>query len=89
MLQVDDYKNDPNSPSTYSGSMDSFRKILAADGVKGLYKGFGPAMARNVPANTACFLAYEMSMSALGWLISSVLVSSDFFPLLLIHVNLS
>lgn len=61
VLQVDDYKN-----PKYAGSMDAFRKILAADGVKGLYKGFGPAMARSVPANAACFLAYEMTRSALG-----------------------
>ncbi|OEL26752.1 Mitochondrial carnitine/acylcarnitine carrier-like protein [Dichanthelium oligosanthes] len=61
VLQVDDYKN-----PKYSGSMDAFRKILAADGVKGLYKGFGPAMARSVPANAACFLAYEVTRSALG-----------------------
>lgn len=61
VIQVDDYKN-----RKYSGSMDAFRKILAADGVKGLYKGFGPAMARSVPANAACFLAYEVTRSALG-----------------------
>ncbi|XP_034572909.1 mitochondrial carnitine/acylcarnitine carrier-like protein isoform X2 [Setaria viridis] len=61
VLQVDDYKN-----PKYSGSMDAFRKILAADGVKGLYKGFGPAMLRSMPANGACFLAYEVTRSALG-----------------------
>lgn len=61
VLQVDDYKN-----PKYSGSMDAFRKILASEGVKGLYKGFGPAMARSVPANAACFLAYEITRSSLG-----------------------
>ncbi|EOA13775.1 hypothetical protein CARUB_v10026869mg [Capsella rubella] len=61
VLQVDDYKN-----PKYSGSMDAFRKILKSEGVKGLYKGFGPAMARSVPANAACFLAYEMTRSSLG-----------------------
>ncbi|CAN6311793.1 unnamed protein product [Urochloa humidicola] len=61
VLQVDDYKN-----PRYSGSMDAFRKILAADSVRGLYKGFGPAMARSVPANAACFLAYEITRSSLG-----------------------
>ncbi|CAN6300046.1 unnamed protein product [Urochloa humidicola] len=61
VLQVDDYKN-----PKYTGSMDAFRKILAADGVRGLYKGFGPAMARSVPANAACFLAYEITRSTLG-----------------------
>ncbi|XP_022965121.1 mitochondrial carnitine/acylcarnitine carrier-like protein isoform X1 [Cucurbita maxima] len=61
VIQVDDYKN-----PKYSGSIDAFRKILAAEGVKGLYKGFGPAMARSIPANGACFLAYEITRSSLG-----------------------
>ncbi|KAJ4847810.1 hypothetical protein Tsubulata_011757 [Turnera subulata] len=61
VLQVDDYKN-----PKYSGSIDAFRKILGKEGVKGLYKGFGPAMARSIPANAACFLAYEVTKSSLG-----------------------
>ncbi|KAL6985782.1 hypothetical protein U1Q18_019155 [Sarracenia purpurea var. burkii] len=61
VIQVDDYKN-----PKFSGSIDAFRKIVAAEGVKGLYKGFGPAMARSVPANAACFLAYEITRSSLG-----------------------
>lgn len=61
VIQVDDYR----SPK-FSGSIDAFRKIKASEGFKGLYKGFGPAMARSVPANAACFLAYEMTRSALG-----------------------
>ncbi|KAG8383702.1 hypothetical protein BUALT_Bualt04G0041400 [Buddleja alternifolia] len=61
VLQVDDYKN-----PKFSGSIDAFKKILKSEGVKGLYKGFGPAMARSVPANGACFLAYEVTRSSLG-----------------------
>ncbi|KAK7386670.1 hypothetical protein VNO78_27005 [Psophocarpus tetragonolobus] len=61
VIQVDDYRN-----PKFSGSFDAFRKIRASEGFKGLYKGFGPAMARSVPANAACFLAYEMTRSALG-----------------------
>ncbi|KDP34326.1 hypothetical protein JCGZ_12674 [Jatropha curcas] len=61
VLQVDDYRN-----PKFSGSINAFRKILASEGVKGLYKGFGPAMARSVPANAACFLAYEVTRSSLG-----------------------
>ena len=61
VIHVDDYKN-----PKYSGSSDAFRKILAADGVKGLYKGFGPALARSVPASAATFVAYEITRSALG-----------------------
>ncbi|XP_019161945.1 PREDICTED: mitochondrial carnitine/acylcarnitine carrier-like protein [Ipomoea nil] len=61
VIQVDDYKK-----PKFSGSIDAFKKILASEGVKGLYKGFGPAMARSVPANAACFLAYEVTRSSLG-----------------------
>ncbi|XP_022846853.1 mitochondrial carnitine/acylcarnitine carrier-like protein [Olea europaea var. sylvestris] len=61
VIQVDDYNN-----PKFSGSIDAFRKILASEGVKGLYKGFGPAMARSIPANAACFLAYEVTRSSLG-----------------------
>lgn len=61
VIQVDDYKK-----PKYTGSIDAFRKILASEGVKGLYRGFGPAMARSVPANAACFLAYELTRSSLG-----------------------
>jgi len=61
VIQVDDYRN-----PKFSGSMDAFKKILASEGIKGLYRGFGPAMARSVPANAACFLAYEITKSNLG-----------------------
>jgi solute carrier family 25 carnitine/acylcarnitine transporter 20/29 len=61
LVQIDDFKN-----PKYSGTVDAFRKVFATEGVKGLYRGFGPAMARSVPANAAAFLAYEMVRSSLG-----------------------
>lgn len=61
VLQVDNFKN-----PKYSGSIDAFRKILSSEGVMGLFKGFGPAMGRSVPANAACFLAYEVTRTSLG-----------------------
>ncbi|XP_022772350.1 mitochondrial carnitine/acylcarnitine carrier-like protein [Durio zibethinus] len=61
VIQVDDYKY-----PKYKGSINAFRRILASEGVKGLYRGFGPAMVRSVPANAACFLAYEVTRSSLG-----------------------
>ncbi|KAK4788073.1 hypothetical protein SAY86_019392 [Trapa natans] len=61
VIQVDDYNN-----PKYKGTMDAFRKILNSEGVKGLYKGFGPAMARSVPANAACFLVVELTKASLG-----------------------
>eukprot|EP00250_Pteridium_aquilinum_P017886 c23825_g1_i2 orf=132-1016(+) len=51
-IQVDDQRN-----PRYRGTVDAFRKIYTTEGTKGLFKGFGPAMARSVPANAACFLA--------------------------------
>ncbi|XP_022002006.1 mitochondrial carnitine/acylcarnitine carrier-like protein [Helianthus annuus] len=61
VIQIDDYKN-----PKYSGSIDAFKKIVKTEGFGGLYKGFGPAMGRSVPANAACFLAYEAVRSSLG-----------------------
>lgn len=46
---------------TYSGIMDCARKTIATDGVRALWKGFGPAMARAFPANAATFLGVEVS----------------------------
>ncbi|KAF8213201.1 carnitine/acyl carnitine carrier [Mycena galopus ATCC 62051] len=46
---------------TYSGMMDCARKTIAQDGVKALWKGFGPAMSRAFPANAATFLGVEAS----------------------------
>eukprot|EP00250_Pteridium_aquilinum_P024620 c29342_g1_i1 orf=239-1186(+) len=60
VIQVDDRSN-----PKYSGTVDAFKKVYRAEGFKGLYKGFGPAMARSVPANAACFLAYEVVRSSL------------------------
>jgi len=50
---------------TYSGFLDCARKTIAKDGVKALWKGFGPAMARAFPANAATFLGVEASRSLL------------------------
>lgn len=50
---------------TYSGFLDCARKTIAADGVKALWKGFTPAMARAFPANAATFLGVEMSRKLL------------------------
>lgn len=36
------------SYGTQSSSMDAFRRVLAADGVRGLYRGFGMTIAREV-----------------------------------------
>jgi len=50
---------------TYSGIVDCARKTIATDGVKALWRGFGPAMARAFPANAATFLGVEASRKLL------------------------
>jgi len=42
---------------TYSGFLDCVRKTIATDGVKALWRGLGPAMARAFPANAAAFVS--------------------------------
>ncbi|KAF8642025.1 hypothetical protein AX16_009746 [Volvariella volvacea WC 439] len=50
---------------TYSGIVDCARKTIAQDGLRALWKGFGPAMARAFPANAATFLGVEASRKVL------------------------
>jgi solute carrier family 25 carnitine/acylcarnitine transporter 20/29 len=57
---------DESHQPKYSGTIDAFKKLATSEGFKGLYKGFGPALARSVPGNAACFLAYEVTRSILG-----------------------
>ncbi|KAG6911552.1 hypothetical protein DXG01_011854 [Tephrocybe rancida] len=48
----------------YSGMLDCARKTIAQDGVRALWKGFGPAMARAFPANAATFRFGLTSMNS-------------------------
>lgn len=50
----------------YAGLMDCARRVVAENGLRGLYKGVGPALARSFPACGVTFLAYEQVKSALG-----------------------
>jgi solute carrier family 25 (mitochondrial carnitine/acylcarnitine transporter), member 20/29 len=40
-------------------------QVLAAEGIPGLFRGFGPAMVRSVPANATAFVLYEVAKKAL------------------------
>jgi len=56
-----------SAPSgTYSGILDCARKTIAQDGLRSLWKGFGPAMARAFPANAATFLGVEASRNLMN-----------------------
>jgi hypothetical protein len=39
-------------------------QTVRSEGVKGLWKGFTPALARSFPANAACFAVYEVTQQA-------------------------
>lgn len=49
----------PGAHAHYSGMLDCFRKILAADGVKGLYRGLVPNFAKSIPAVAASYAVFE------------------------------
>jgi hypothetical protein len=59
-LQVDSY-----SHPQFRGIVDCGRQIMADQGVKGLYRGFAPALARSFPANAVCFAVYEAVKAAI------------------------
>lgn len=52
----------------YTGMVDCARKLVAADGMGGLFRGVGPAMLRAFPANAACFSGMEVSMKFFNWI---------------------
>eukprot|EP00882_Tetradesmus_deserticola_P004852 GHRQ01005113.1.p1 GENE.GHRQ01005113.1~~GHRQ01005113.1.p1 ORF type:complete len:336 (+),score=170.92 GHRQ01005113.1:85-1008(+) len=64
-LQVDSY-----AAPRYSGIWDCGRQVVAAEGVRGLFRGFGPALARSFPANAVCFAVYEATKSVVNGFIS-------------------
>lgn len=50
---------------TYKGFIDCAAKTVKADGVKALFKGFGPAMLRAFPANAATFVSFIIASGSL------------------------
>lgn len=54
----------------FAGMWQTGRMVVAAEGWRGLWRGFAPALARSFPANAACFAVYEASSEWLGGLVS-------------------
>ncbi len=52
-------------PKRYNGSIDAYRKIVAEEGVKGLYSGLGPNIIRNSIMNAAELASYDQIKSIL------------------------
>lgn len=46
-------------PPQYAGSIDCYRQIIKADGVKGLWTGWGPNVVRNSVINAAELASYD------------------------------
>ncbi|KAF8718202.1 hypothetical protein HU200_025693 [Digitaria exilis] len=49
----------------YRGGADAFRKILATDGVRGLYRGFGLSILTYAPSNAVWWSTYAMAQRSL------------------------
>ncbi|GAA0168992.1 secondary carrier transporter [Lithospermum erythrorhizon] len=47
----------------YNGGMDAFRKIVSADGVRGLYRGFGISILTYAPSNAVWWASYSVAHS--------------------------
>eukprot|EP00741_Cyanophora_paradoxa_P002367 tig00000601_g2293.t1 len=50
----------------YRTTLGTFQTVLAREGWRGMYRGFGPCVARAFPANAACFAVYEAASHALA-----------------------
>lgn len=59
------------SPCKYRSGIDAFRKILKADGVRGLYRGFGMSIATYAPSNAVWWASYSVTQRLVwggyGW----------------------
>jgi len=51
---------------TYTGAVDVLTKLLRNEGPLALYKGCVPVLLRSFPANSACFMGYEIAMYILN-----------------------
>ncbi|KAJ4951131.1 hypothetical protein NE237_027963 [Protea cynaroides] len=49
------------SPCKYRGGIDAFRKIINADGLRGLYRGFGMSIVTYAPSNAVWWASYSMA----------------------------
>lgn len=49
------------SPCKYLGGIDAFRKILKADGPRGLYRGFGISILTYAPSNAVWWASYSIA----------------------------
>ncbi|XP_037432671.1 solute carrier family 25 member 44-like [Triticum dicoccoides] len=54
-------QGNPCPASRYHGGLDAFRKIVASDGLCGLYRGFGMSILTYAPSNAVWWATYSLS----------------------------
>ena len=53
--------------SLYSGTFDAFKKIIASEGVVGLYRGMSAPLIGITPIFAVCFWGYDMGQRLVRW----------------------
>ncbi|KAI5304347.1 carnitine transporter [Ascosphaera pollenicola] len=66
VFPVDTIKSRMQSATTRVGISETIRGIYSTGGYKAFFPGFGPALARAVPANAATFLGVELAHNAMS-----------------------
>ncbi|KAI5291895.1 carnitine transporter [Ascosphaera aggregata] len=66
VFPVDTIKSRMQSATSRVGISETIRGIYSSGGYKAFFPGFGPALARAVPANAATFLGVELAHSAMA-----------------------
>jgi len=54
-------------PTLYSSPLQCLRQTVSAEGMRGLYAGFGPSYLRLGPHTMLCFVAVEQARHSMGW----------------------
>jgi solute carrier family 25 uncoupling protein 8/9 len=55
----------PNVPRRYNGVIDAYSKIIKAEGIAGLWTGYGPNLVRNCVVNATELVAYDQTKQML------------------------
>uniref|UniRef100_A0ACD5XSE4 Uncharacterized protein n=1 Tax=Avena sativa TaxID=4498 RepID=A0ACD5XSE4_AVESA len=58
-------QGNPCPASRYHGGLDAFRKIVACDGLRGLYRGFGMSILTYAPSNAVWWATYSLSQKTI------------------------
>ncbi|KAJ4958042.1 hypothetical protein NE237_025153 [Protea cynaroides] len=80
-LMVQGCTGNPSSPNVslckYAGGIDACRKILNADGLRGLYRGFGMSILTYAPSNAVWWASYSVTQRLVWGGIGSYLCKRD------------